>query len=130
MFLCDTNVISEFFRPRPSPKLLDWAEGVPEIFVSAISIEEIHYGLSWKSNSRILAGLERFLAVRCKLLPVTPEIASRSGGMRGAFQARGKTRSVQDMLIAATAQVHQLVLVTRNVRDFEDCALTLFNPID
>jgi predicted nucleic acid-binding protein len=50
--------------------------------------------------------------------------------MRGAFQARGRTRSVQDMLIAATAQVHQLVLVTRNVRDFEDCALTLLNPID
>jgi predicted nucleic acid-binding protein len=130
MFLCDTNVISEFFRPHPSPKLLDWAEGVPEIFVSAISIEEIRYGLSWKPNARILAGLESFLAVRCELLPVTPEVASRSGGMRGAFQARGRTRSVQDMLIAATAQVHQLVLVTRNVRDFEDCALTLFNPID
>jgi predicted nucleic acid-binding protein len=130
MFLCDTNVISEFFRPHPSPKLLNWAEGVPEIFVSAISIEEIRYGLSWKPNARILAGLESFLAVRCKLLPVTPEVASRSGGMRGAFQARGRTRSVQDMLIAATAQVHQLVLVTRNVRDFEDCALTLLNPID
>jgi predicted nucleic acid-binding protein len=130
MFLCDTNVISEFFRPHPSPKLLDWAEGVPEIFVSAISIEEIRYGLSWKPNARILAGLESFLAVRCKLLPVTPEVASRSGGMRGAFQAHGRTRSVQDMLIAATAQVHQLVLVTRNVRDFEDCALTMLNPID
>ncbi|HWN41472.1 MAG TPA: plasmid stability protein stbB [Thermoanaerobaculia bacterium] len=35
-----------------------------------------------------------------------------------------------DMLIAATAQVHQLTLVTRNVRDFEDCAISLFNPID
>jgi len=61
---------------------------------------------------------------------ITPEIARRSGEMRGIFQARGKTRSVQDMLIAATAQVHQLVLVTRNVSDFEDCALTLLNPID
>jgi toxin FitB len=130
MFLCDTNVISEFFRPRPSQKLLAWAEGVSEIFVSAVTIEEIQFGLSWRPKPRILAALEGFLSERCQLLPITPEIAHRSGVMRGSFQARGQTRSVQDMLIAATAEIHQLVLVTRNVDDFEDCALTLFNPID
>jgi predicted nucleic acid-binding protein len=130
MLLCDTNVISEFFRPRPSQKLLDWAEGVSEIFVSAVTIEEMQYGLSWKPNPRILAALGGFLAERCKLLPITPEIANRSGLMRGNFQARGQTRSVQDMLIAATAEIHQLVLVTRNINDFEGCALTLLNPID
>ena len=130
MFLCDTKVISEFFRPRPSQKLLDWAEGVSEIFVSTVTIEEMQYGLSWKPNPRILSALGSFLAERCKLLPITPEIANRSGVMRGSFQARGRTRSVQDMLIAATAEIHQLVLVTRNVTDFDECALTVFNPID
>ena len=130
MFLCDTNVVSEFFRPRPSQKLLDWAEGVSEIFVSAVTIEEIQFGLTWRPKPRILAALEDFLAQRCNLLPVTPEIGHRSGVMRGSFQARGQTRSVQDMLIAATAEIHQLVLVTRNVDDFEGCSLRLFNPID
>ncbi|HEX3129527.1 MAG TPA: type II toxin-antitoxin system VapC family toxin [Thermoanaerobaculia bacterium] len=130
MFLCDTNVVSEFFRPRPSQKLLDWAEGVSEIFVSVVTIEEIQFGLSWRPKPRILGALESFLSERCKLLPITPEIANRSGVMRGSFQARGQTRSVQDMLIAATAEIHQLVLVTRNVDDFAECALTLFNPID
>ena len=130
MFLCDTNVISEFFRPHPSQKLLAWAEGVSEIFVSAVTIEEIQFGLSWRPKPRILAALEGFLGERCQLLPITPEIANRSGVMRGSFQARGQTRSVQDMLIAATAEIHQLVLVTRNVDDFAECALALFNPID
>lgn len=130
MFLCDTNVISEFVRPRPSPKLLEWAEEVPGILVSSVTIEEIYYGLGWKPNPRILSAVESFIAERCELVPVSPEIAKRSGGMRGAFQARGRTRSLSDMLIAATAQVHQLTLVTRNLRDFEDCAIPLFNPID
>ncbi|MES1241931.1 MAG: type II toxin-antitoxin system VapC family toxin [Acidobacteriota bacterium] len=130
MFLCDTNVVSEFFRPQPSQKLLDWAEGVSEIFLSVVTIEEIQFGLSWKPRPRILTALETFLAERCRLLPITPEIANRSGVIRGSFQARGTPRSMQDMLIAATAEIHQLVLVTRNVDDFEGCTLSLLNPID
>lgn len=130
MVLCDTNVVSEFFRPRPSQKLLDWAEGISEIFVSVVTVEEAQFGLTWNPKPRILAALENFLEQRCILLPVTPEISHRSGVMRGSFQARGQTRSVQDMLIAATAEIHQLVLVTRNVDDFEGCALRIFNPID
>jgi toxin FitB len=130
MFLCDTNVISEFFRPRPDPKLLAWAEGVPTILLSSVTIEEIFYGLGWKPNPRVLGAVESFIVERCELLPISPEIARRSGGMRGSFQARGDTRSMSDMLIAATAQVHQLTLVTRNVRHFENCALAVLNPFD
>jgi toxin FitB len=130
MYLCDTNVLSEFVRPRPSGRLLEWAEGVSAILVSSVTIEEIYYGLSWKANPRVLTAIESFIAERCELLPVDAEIAKQSGVMRGVFQARGMTRSPQDMLIAATAQIHQLTLVTRNVRHFEDCAIALFNPID
>lgn len=130
MYLCDTNVISEFVRHRPSARLLDWAEGISAIFVSSATIEEIYYGLSWKPNQRVSTAIEAFIAERCELLPVDAEIAKQSGLMRGVFQARGITRSLQDMLIAATAQIHHLTLVTRNVRDFEDCAIAVFNPID
>jgi predicted nucleic acid-binding protein len=48
--------------------------------------------------------------------------------MRGKLRNQGKTRSQADMLIAATAQIHQLTLVTRNIRDFEDCDILLLNP--
>ena len=62
--------------------------------------------------------------------PITPAIAWRAGVLRGQFQAQGITRSAQDMLIAATAIEHQLVLATRNVRDFLGCGVQVVNPFD
>jgi predicted nucleic acid-binding protein len=62
------------------------------------------------------------------VLPVTDAIARRGGEMRAALAARGQVRSQADMLIAATAQVHALTVVTRNVRDFDDCGIALLNP--
>ena len=61
-------------------------------------------------------------------MPVTLEIARRAGELRGAFAARGIVRSQPDMLIAATAQVHALTLVTRNTADFAGCGIPLLNP--
>ena len=57
-------------------------------------------------------------------------IAQRAGAMRGQFQAQGIVRSAPDMLIAATAIEHQLVLATRNVRDFMGCGVQVVNPFD
>lgn len=66
---------------------------------------------------------------RCQVLPITAEIAKRSGELGGNLRTQGKPRSQADMLIAATAQIHQLTLVTRNIRDFEDCAIALYESI-
>lgn len=60
--------------------------------------------------------------------PVTPTIAQRGGVLRGQFQAQGIVRSAPDMLIAATAMEHQVVLATRNVRDFLGCGVQVVNP--
>lgn len=62
------------------------------------------------------------------MLSCTPEIAKRAGELRGELQARGNTRSPADMMIAATAQLHQLTLVTRNARYFVDCGIPVLNP--
>jgi predicted nucleic acid-binding protein len=62
--------------------------------------------------------------------PITPAIAQRGGALSGQFQAQGITRSTPDMLIAATAIEHQLVLATRNVRDFLGCGVQVVNPFD
>lgn len=96
--------------------------------ISAVTVEEVYFGLSWKPNPRIRLWFEGFLETYCQILPVTAEIAKRSGEIRGQLQARGETRSSADMLIASTAQEHQLTLVTRNVRHFEDCGIPLLNP--
>jgi len=127
-FLADTNVLSELIRRRPDPGVLQWAQDVRKLAVSTVTVEEVYYGLSWKPNQRILLWFEGFLDTHCETLPVTSEIAKRAGEIRGQFQARGQTRSSADMMIAATAQEHDLTLVTRNVRDFADCGISLLNP--
>jgi toxin FitB len=127
-YLTDTNVLSELGRRRPDPGVAAWAREVTGILVSAVSIEELRFGLTWHPNPRVQEEMERVLRTRCTVLPVTEAIARAAGQMRGQFQAIGQTRTQPDMLIAATAQVHQLTLVTRNTRDFEGCLIGLLNP--
>ncbi len=126
--LCDTNIISKLARPRPNPGVTAWASTVFSIALSVISVEEIFYGLAWKPHPKILLWFEEFLETRCAILPVTAEVAKRCGHLRGELQAKGQTCTQADMLIAATAQVHELTLVTRNVSDFTGCHIPLLNP--
>lgn len=127
-FLVDTNILSELVRKRPDPGVLEWAQGVRRVALSAVTVEEVSFGLAWKPNPRIQLWFEEFLDTHCEVLPVTAEIARRSGEIRGDLQARGQTRSSADMIIASTAQEHQLTVVTRNVRDFEGCGVSILNP--
>lgn len=127
MLLIDTNIISELCRRQPDPGVLAWASGISEFRFSAISLEEIAFGLAWRPNARIQTWITDFFA-RHPALPVTADIAQRAGELRGRLAAQGSPRSQADMLIAATAQVHGLTLVTRNSRDFDGCGLPLLNP--
>ena len=126
--LCDTNVISELARPRPNRGVLEWAGGVTSIALSVITLEEIFFGLAWRPNIRIRQWLDSFFDQYCEVIPVTAEIASRCGHLRGEIRREGHTLSQADSLIAATAEVYQLTLVTRNVRDFRDLRIPLLNP--
>lgn len=128
--LCDTNILSELARSCPHPNVLTWSEQITVIALSVITLEEITYGLAAKPNARIQSWFEKFLQGNCQVLPITDAIVSQSGSLRGTLQTQGKPRTQADMIIAATAQVHQLVLVTRNIRDFEDCGISLFNPFE
>jgi toxin FitB len=126
--LVDTNVLSELARPSPNQGVLDWASAVTVVRASVITLEEIRYGLSWRPNARVEDWFERFFKTSCVVLPVTREIATLAGGLRGELRADGRTRTQADMLIAATARAHDLVLVTRNERDFEGCGARVLNP--
>jgi len=125
--LVDTNVISELCRRRPDLGVLAWASTVTRYAVSVISMDEVFFGLAWRPNAPVLAWMEGYFE-RHEVLPVSSVIARRAGDLRGQLAARGLVRHQADMLIAATAQVHQLTLVTRNVRDFEHCGIGLLNP--
>lgn len=127
-FLVDTNILSELVRKRPDPGVDRWARAMRRVAISSVTVEEVFFGLAWKPNPRIRGWFEGLLETYCEVLPVTAEIAKRSGELRGERQAQGDTRSPADMLIAATAQVHQLTLVTRNARHFAGCGVPLLNP--
>lgn len=125
--ILDTNIVSELCRRQPDPGVLAWAERAGDFVISAVTVDEIAFGLAWHPNRRIAAWFEGFLASH-EVLPVSADIARRAGELRGAFQARGIVRSQPDMLIAATAQVHALTVVTRNSGDFAGCGIPVLNP--
>ena len=131
MQLVDTNVISELMYKTPNAGVLAWAQAAEasqaQLWVSTITVHEIVYGLAKRPHPLKLAWLEHFLA-RYRVLDVTETIARGAGERRGFLAACGQVRHVADMLIAATAQVHALTLVTRNVRDFDGCGIAVLNP--
>lgn len=128
MQLLDTNIISELLRPRPNTGVLSWADQQDRFFISALSVEESMYGLTRNRNPMLLEAYKTLLLTRCDVIPITQDIACRAGTLRGQFSLHGTTRSQADMLIAATAQQHNITLVTRNTRDFEGCGISLLNP--
>ncbi len=128
--LADTNVISEFVKSTPDVQVMRWLQSVQLMAISAITLEEAHFGLAWQPNTRKLALFNALVQRLHAVYPMTPAIAQRGGMLRGQFQAQGIVRSAPDMLIAATAIEHQLVLATRNVRDFMGCGVQVVNPFD
>jgi predicted nucleic acid-binding protein len=126
--LVDTNVLSELARPRPNAGVLGWAAATRSIALSVVTIEEVLYGLGRRPAPALRAWFDDFMARHCEVLPVTGPIAILAGTLRGQLAARGRARSQADVLIAATAAHHGLTLVTRNVRDFDGCGVSVLNP--
>ena len=131
MQLADTNVISELMRRQPNPGALAWRDRTDamhgSVTISVVTVDEIFYGLQRKPSAGLMAWFDGFMAHN-QVLDISETIARRAGEMRGLLAARGQVRSQADMLIAATAQVHALTLVTRNVRDFDGCGIAVLNP--
>lgn len=130
MYLVDTNVVSE--ARRGSPEAVSWLRAVdPEqIFLSVITLGEIMRGvaLKQKSDPRTAGRLAEWLETlrrdhAGRILAVTDRIAIEWGRL-----AAQRPRGDADGLIAATAIVHDLIVVTRNARDFESAGVGVIDP--
>jgi len=135
-FLLDTNVVSEPTKPRPNHGLLGWLASVDEesVFISTITISELRYGIE-----RLPAGIRRarldgwlrndlLSRFEGRILPVNVEVADACGRLSARTDSLGHSIEARDAFIAATAEVHGLTLVTRNVSDFSDVLKSILSP--
>lgn len=138
MFVLDTNVVSELRKVRlgrADANVAQWADSVnaEDLYLSVITVQELEIGVllakrrdpaqgavfrTWL-NSHVLPAFEG------RILPVDTAVALRS-----ARQHVPNPRPVRDSLIAATAQVHGMTVVTRNLADFEATGVAMLNPWD
>jgi toxin FitB len=130
IYLADTNILSELVKKTPDAQVMQWLQAIERMAISAVTIEEAHFGLAWLPNARKLSLFDAIVQSLQAVYPITESIAQRAGILRGQFQAQGITRSTPDMLIAATAQEHQLIIATRNVCDFLGCGVQVVNPFE
>jgi predicted nucleic acid-binding protein len=137
MFVLDTNVVSELRKVRSgkaNPGVGTWATSTPsaQLFLSAITIHELEHGvlLAERSDPQqgalLRAWLDRSVATAFaeRVLPVDETVARRAAGLHVPDPA-----PFRDALIGATALVHHMAIVTRNVSDFERFdGLEVVNP--
>ena len=133
-FLADTNVISEGAKLRPNAKVVAWAESVFErTHISAVVIGEIHRGIAnLPEDSPKRAQLSEWLAAEVEA-PFAGRILPMDSDVARIWLALTDEREMEraDSVIAATALSRNLVLATRNVRDFRGIrGLKIFNPWD
>ena len=135
-FLLDTNVVSEFAKPKPDGRVVEWTAVTDEslVFLSVLSLGEIRKGIERLQAGRRRAQLESWLQVdlrsrfRDRILPLDEEIADRWGTIAALAAAQGRPVPVVDGLLAATALHHNLTLVTRNGSDVAGTGVPTLNP--
>ena len=135
-FLLDTTVVSEWMKPLPNPGVIRWLAEVDEdrVYLSVMTLAELRYGTeplaSGARKSRLEAWLHEELLLRFegRLLIIETAIADAWGRIMSRCSVVGKPIGVMDAFFAATAEVHALTLVTRNVSDFTVSGISLFNP--
>lgn len=133
MYLVDTNVISELRKgDRCDPNVVAWYSGTPDdrLFTSVLVVGEIQRGIdiARRSDPQRAAALGNWLeeivtAFSHRVLPVDSEVAQVWGNMSVV-----RTVPVIDCLLAATAQAHGMILVTRNTSDVEGLGAEVLNP--
>ena len=133
MYLLDTNVVSELRRPRPHGAVLAWMQAADDadLHLSAVTLGELQSGieLTRARDPAKAAALQRWLDALEGQYAVLPMDGRTFREWARLMHARSETL-YEDAMIAATARVHGLTVVTRNVADFRVFDVPLLNPFD
>jgi toxin FitB len=131
-YLVDANVLSEPTKKVPDSKVVDWLrENEREIVVDPIIFGEVRFGILLLRRGRRRASLERWFDAgvqRLRCLPWEAETGLRWAQLLASLRTAGRAMPIKDSLIAATALVHDLTVVTRNCVDFEKAGVSITDP--
>ncbi|AYG94891.1 type II toxin-antitoxin system VapC family toxin [Brevundimonas naejangsanensis] len=135
MFLLDTNAISEPKRARPDAGLIGWLSDqlLSDLHLSVITVGELRRGIVRLEPGRRRDDLDYWLSDLVlrfddRILPVDLDVTERWASLAEAARTAGRASDMTDELIAATAHVHGLAVVTRNVRHFEPLGCRVLSP--
>jgi predicted nucleic acid-binding protein len=131
VYLLDTNVASELRRRRPHGAVLAWLREAPDsdIHISAVTIGELQAGveITREQDPAKAAEIETWLERVADTHDVLP-MDAHTFRLWARLMHRRPDDLMEDAMIAATATVHNLIVVTRNVRDFERLGVKTLNP--
>lgn len=135
-WLLDTNVLSELRRPRPNQKVVEFIASKPLdlLYVSVVSFAEIRFGIELVPDPVRRAELHDWLTLRVRplftqrTLPVSEDIMLKWRLLVEEGRKARYTFSQPDLIIAATALLHGLAVVTRDTGDFEKARAPVINP--
>lgn len=133
MYLLDTNVVSELRKPKPHGGVVAWLESIDDthLHLSALTLGEIQAGIELtREQDAVKAGeIESWLEQVAEAYNVLPMDASAFRAWARLMHRKSDTL-YEDAMIAATAKVHGLTVVTRNVADFKALGVDVLNPFE
>jgi toxin FitB len=136
VIVLDTNVVSELMKPMPEPRVLAWLRKhrLQELFLTSLTEAELWFGVELlpagkrrnEIGVRVRTTLEQDFAGR--ILDFDRQAAREFGRLHAAQRRSGRLPPLSDAMISAIASARQFAVATRNVRDFTQAGLTVFNP--
>ena len=133
MYLLDTNVVSELRKPRPHGAVVAWLQSTAEadLYLSAVTLGEIQAGieLTREQDATKASEIEAWADLVAASYSVLPMDGETFHAWARLMHRKSDT-FYEDAMIAATAIVHKLTVVTRNVADFADFNVSLLNPFE
>jgi predicted nucleic acid-binding protein len=135
-WLLDTNVLSELRRPKPEPKVIAFVAAKPldSLFISAVTLAEIRFGIELVGDAARRAELTDWLTHKVRpmfgqrVLPVTEDVMFKWRLLVEDGRKSRHTFSQPDLIIAATALEHGLTIVSRDTSDYERARAPVLNP--
>ena len=136
MILLDTNVLSELMRAKPAPEVVAWIDAQPtsQLYISAITVAEILYGIARMADGKRKQSLLALATLMFdedfagRILSFDADAAIHYAGLAAESEAKGTVVDMADCQIAAIAVLHDAQVATRNVRHFDYLGVAIVNP--